>query len=231
MNSDHNKNFLKLVSQVSLVYVPKFRIATFGDTEMDYFFLSQHVDDSSKTSLRRGKIVVFRPKLIIPDGNILSQFEGFDDDKKKQFEEFFSAQLDDNLKILEYGFRHKMTSVETKELNLDMCAKDIKDKIVDADLDRSVILTGPDSMWQVALMKFIISATQLSVESNMNDFEEHGFFSSGTQILEQNRCIIESLFSRVTHDPSLISVLAKRLKDFGLFSEYQDRFFKLLSKR
>ena len=44
---------------------------------------------------------------------------------------------------------------------------------------------------------------------------------------------VEAAFLAASKNPSLIGGLAKRLQDYGLFEEYEDRFFSLVksSKR
>ena len=77
-------------------------------------------------------------------------------------------------------------------------------------------------------MKFIVEETLLSFQSNVQELSERGYFENSGRIENNRTREIKNLFKKATKDKSLISILGKKLKDYGLFEQYQDDFFQLI---
>ncbi len=65
----------KAVSQTDVVRWRKTHLATFDRTVLKYAFLGESLVNTGDTVQRRGRIVVHRPLLLLPEN--IPQFEGF----------------------------------------------------------------------------------------------------------------------------------------------------------
>ena len=89
----------------------------------------------------------------------------------------------------------------------------------------AAILLCPDVGWQVALMKCLLDESRKAFGGHVREFEEKGMFRNSE---ERRRDEIEGLLRRASADRSLVGLLGSKLKEYGLFAEYEDRFFALL---
>jgi hypothetical protein len=95
----------------------------------------------------------------------------------------------------------------------------------------SAIIKGVEEMWDVSLLKFTYELTRRSVYDNVAEFEKGGLLNiDDAGIPKDARMYIEELFEKARDNISYAPKLASELKHWGLFAEYQDRFFSLFKK-
>jgi hypothetical protein len=78
-------------------------------------------------------------------------------------------------------------------------------------------------------MKFIVEETLSSFSVNMQELNERGFFDGEARTLKRRHQEIHNLLQKAAQDKSVIPVLASKLKEFGMFDQYQDAFFKVVN--
>ena len=76
-------------------------------------------------------------------------------------------------------------------------------------------------------MKFILEEASKSFQSNVRELDERGLFDPPQAGLYQRRGEIEKLFQEARQNHSLRQVLGRKLKEYHLFEDYQDRFLSL----
>ena len=64
----------------------------------------------------------------------------------------------------------------------------------------------------------------------LKELDERGFFNPEKRQDERERFEIEKLFQEAQSDRSRLTSLAERLKQTGLFADYEDRFFTLVGR-
>ena len=90
------------------------------------------------------------------------------------------------------------------------------------------IIKGEDELWDVSLLKFIYEMTARSVRTNLQQMGARGLLNiDAGGIPADARVKIEELFGRVASGESEPRDLKEELDRWGLFEEYQDRFFAL----
>jgi hypothetical protein len=213
-----------LLRQTEILQMPKHVLATFAVTDIQYHFVGSL--DTHQARLRQGTIKAEKPAIIMPGagGGVL---EGFDEYAQELLEQLGRLAGTD-LRMLGYRFRniHGSTTLENST------SEEIIVRLKDAaqSSPRTAILKGPDSAWQVGLLKLIIEHTRHSFSSNVKEFEEHGFFPGPGGLPDKVRWHIESLFRRAETQAPLLAELAGYLKEHGLFAEYEERFFSLVKR-
>ena len=96
----------------------------------------------------------------------------------------------------------------------------------------SAIIRGVEELWDVSLLMFIYELTTKSAHTNIAEFSRRGFFDVDACGVPQGaREYIEELFEQVRRDLSRAAELVAELNRWGIFPEYQDRFFALFRKK
>ncbi len=223
---DLSRYFKDAIIQTRIVLSPRQRIATFGDTKLRYFFLSEIEGYKDRSRLRQGIVTAERPRIITMEV-AQERFAGFDGDARK-FGEWLSQQYGESFRALEYHFKNEEHSPNVKHQPAKVLSEQILNRLTDSERNQSLIALGPDKAWQISLMKFIIDECGASFHGNVKDLEQHGFFDTPEEMQRKKKQMIEGLFRKCRADRSYLPVLGRKLQESGLFDEYQDEFFKLV---
>lgn len=230
MESDERIRNAVLNTQV--IRPPKQALSTFGTTNVYYYLVAEattnELDKSEETVIREGRVIAERPRIVTP--SYLSRVQGFSAEARKYFE-MLMTQYDPNSPGLYYAYRN-----EPKELNV------VSDKMaaVIARLNEQIdqkgdplasIIKGEDMLWDVSIFKFIYELTERSVGENVRQLNQRGLLRMDSSGLPSDaRIRIEGLFDLVSKGELEPSDLKSELDRWGVFEEYQDRFFALFQR-
>ena len=230
INDDRIKH---AVTNTEILRLPKQSLATFGTTNVHYYLVtepsySEFVRQVTETVIREGKVIAERPRIVTP--YYLSKLEGFSPDARTYFDMLLRAHGPDTPGLF-YTYKN-----EPKELTI---VSDSLPSVVDklnAEIDKrgdplTSIIKGADEFWDVSLLKFIYEMTRSSLPNNLTQMGTRGLLdvdSSG--VPGDARIRIEELFSLVSKGELEPGELKKELDRWGLFEEYEDRFFTLFKK-
>jgi hypothetical protein len=216
-----------------VVRAPKQNLATFGATNVYYYLVAEaafnDIAKSSETVIREGRVIAERPRIVTP--YYLSRVQGFSPEAKKYFEMLLHS-LDSNSPGLFYAYRN-----EPKELNIvseelpHVIAK-LNNQIDQKGDPLTSIIKGEDLLWDVSILKFIYEITQRSVGENVRQLNQRGLLNLDTAgVPADARMHIEGLFDLVTKGELEPSELKTEMDRWGVFEEYQDRFFNLFQRK
>jgi hypothetical protein len=222
------QEFLDIVRRTEVLRPPRHRIATFGETEIRYYLLSPLPGDPARCRLRVGALTVRRPKILTREA-LADRFEGFGEEARA-FERWLLQSDRDAWRALEYQFQNRLETEQFHTRDARELADDLKRDIELESLPRVVLLLSPDETWQFALMKFILDETARSFRSNVGELEDRGLFDPAESAAARRKQEVESLFRAAASDAGALQVLGQRLREYGLFEEYQDRFFSLVPR-
>jgi hypothetical protein len=212
---------MKMLQKTRLIKGPSRRLAAFGDTRIRYHLVSPVEDMEDRSRLREGTVVSERPQILTPD-HLRERFQGFDEDARR-FGDWLLSSYGDQIRALEYRFRNDMTGSRVLHEKPDVLGERIRADLADAS-DAAVLLC-PDAAWQIAVMKLLLDESRQAFSGHVRELEAKGMFKGPD---EKKRDEIEALFRRAASDRSLVGLLGSKLKEYGLFGEYEDRFFALL---
>ena len=221
------------VRHTEILRAPKQSLYTFGMTNIYYYLLTQPVyseltKETSETVIREGRVIAQKPRIVTP--YYLAHLEGFSTEARRYFESLMN-QYGKNIAGLFYTYKN-----EPKELNI---VSDNLLSVVDrlnAEIDKrgenlAAIIKGEDQFWDVSLLKFIFELTRRSAQDNMTQLGNRGLFNMDSRgIPADARIGIEELFRKVSRGESEPRELKDELDRWGLFDEYEDRFFTLFGK-
>ncbi|MDX6768639.1 MAG: hypothetical protein SF051_03845 [Elusimicrobiota bacterium] len=218
---------VRLLAATEVLRAPARRLATFGATRIDYHLISPVEDMPDRTRVREGVVVSAKPAILTPE-SLRERFEGFGDEGA-ELARWASTAYRDLLRALEYNFRnqgqaarvlHDSPLLVAERLTADLDARGVTDKAV---------IRCPDAGWSLALMKFTLDEAARSFPGHVADLERRGRFAPDGGEGERRRREVEALFAAAAGDPVRREALGRKLKDYGLFAEYEDRFLGLFS--
>lgn len=213
------------IEHTEVVRPPKQSLATFGTTNIYYYLITELIQGVNV--VREGRVIAERPRIVTP--YYLANLEGFSEHAKK-FIEMMTREYPHEPGIF---YRYKN---EPGEMNIvSEPAQQVINKInarIDSQHDPlGTIIKGVEEMWDVSLIKFTYELTRWSLRTNITELERSGLLNIDAAGVPQDaRHLIEELFEKTRKDPSRAPELAAELNRWGLFHEYQDRFFNLFKK-
>ena len=222
------------VKHTEILRPPKQSLATFGNTNVYYYLVtepaySELIENATETVIREGRVIAEKPRIVTP--YYLSRVEGFSTDAKKYFEVLLRTQGPSTPGLF-YTYKN-----EPKELNIvSGNLLSVVNKL-NAEIDRrgdplTSIIKGQDELWDVSLIKFIYELTRSSVQNNLSQMEAKGLLDiDASGVPADARLRIEELFRRVSRGEKEPRELKAELDHWGLFDEYEDRFFTLFRNK
>lgn len=219
----------KLLGATRLLRPPRKLLSTFGATRIRYHLVSPVDDMPHKTRLREGEVVSERPQILTPE-LLRDRFEGFGDDAR-EFADWIGQRYQDLLRALEYRFKNLDLTTRVLSEDLRTIASRIEADLDARELPQEAVIECPDAGWSLALMDLTLRQAAKSFPVNVGDLERRGMFDPGAARDSRRRREIESLFERAASEPEARPALSRKLKEYGLFSEYEDRFLALFAHR
>jgi hypothetical protein len=221
------------VRRTEILRLPKRSLATFGATNIHYYLVtepaySELVESSSETVIREGKVIAERPRIVTP--YYLSRLEGFSPDAKRYLDMLIKTH-GASVPGLLYSYKNEPKELSIVSDNL----LSVIDKL-NQDIDKSgnpltSIIRGMDELWDVSLLKFIYELTRSSLPDNLLQLGSRGLLNMDSRgIPADARTRIEELFSMAYKGEIEPRQLKDELDRWGVFEEYEDRFFAIFKK-
>ncbi len=229
----NDERIKEAVSHTEILRPPKRSLATFGTTNIYYYLVtepaySELVKGGNETVIREGRVVAERPRIVTP--HYLSNIEGFSSDARKYFDILIKTH-GANAPGLFYSYKN-----EPEELTIvSNTLLEVVDKL-NLDIDKSgnpltSIIKGLDELWDVSLLKFIYELTRSSLPDNLLQLGSKGLLDIDSGgVPADARVRIEELFKLAHKGEIEPRELKDELDRWGLFDEYEDRFFTIFKR-
>jgi hypothetical protein len=214
-----------VLEHTELIRAPQQELATFGSSVVNYYVVTELA--GNVTVIRDGKVIAERPKIVTPA--YLINVEGFTEQARRYIAMMAREHPDEPGVFYRYKNEPKEMNVVSEPLR--GVINKLTTKIEEERNPLSTIIKGVEDLWDVSLLIFIYEITRRSIHSNVAEFYSRGLLdvdSSGVPKGARNH--IEELFEQVSHDLSRAPELVVELGRWGLFAEYQDRFFALFKR-
>ena len=213
---------------------PRQTLSSFGITNIYYYLVTEPayaelVAETDETVIREGRVVAERPRIVTP--YYLSRLEGFSPDARRYFNTLLQTHGADTPGIF-YTYKNEPGNLSIVSDKLEAVVARLN-----ADIDKrgdplTSIIKAQDELWDVSLLRFIYEVTRNSLKTNISQMGERKLLdvdSSGLPL--EARLRIEDLFRMAAKGGLEPSVLERELNHWGVFEEYQDRFFALFRGR
>jgi len=210
------------VEHTELIRPPEQRLATFGTTTIYYYLITEVAEGIN--AVREGNVFAERPRIVTPA--YLVNVEGFSEQAREYIQMMAREQPHEPGVFYRYKNEPNEMNVVSGPVN-EVIGK------LSARIDKqrnplSAIVKGVEELWDVSLITFMYHLTTSSLSANIADLHRMGRLEIDAYgVPEDARNHIEELFRQVGHNISRASELVVELNRWGLFQEYQDRFFAL----
>jgi hypothetical protein len=228
MSTDKTFDFWYAVNNTEVKLLPRQHLETFGNTTLNYHLISELMDAPNRIRVREGRLQAHRPQIITPQAYSHTALDGFGEEARKYIE--WLKEHEQEVRILKYGYNLKQEAFNEYILTEPLDA--VVDKVINAveassDTHSAVVL-GVDDPWDVCIVRLFWEVIQESAPTNVRQMQEKHMFDQDHGVPHGVRTEIEEAFNAAAKDPSLIKPLGQRLQLYGLFKQYEDRFFALV---
>lgn len=208
--------------------MPARHLETFGATILNYHLVSELMDNVNQVRVREGRMQALRPSIVTPEMYSQTLLEGFGEEAQKYVD--WLKQHESEIRILQYGYRLKQESFSETVVtdNLKAVVERVQQQAVARNDPLDAIVVGVDDPWDVCLVKLFWEVIQKSARVNFEQIDRRGLFERVHGIPRAIREEIETAFLDASRNPNQIKALGARLQQYGVFEEYQDRFFSLV---
>jgi hypothetical protein len=214
------------VEHTELVLSPQQKLSTFGNSIIDYYVVTELVGNISV--VRDGKVIAERPKIVTPA--YLVNVEGFSEQARRYIA--MMAQERPYESGIFYRYKNEPKGMSVVSEPIQQVIHKLSSQVEKECNPLSAIIRGVEELWDVSLLMFIYELTTRSVRTNVAEFSRRGLLEVDASGVPQGaRSYIEELFEQVSRNLSRASELVVELNRWGLFSEYEDRFFSLFRKK
>jgi len=213
------------LENTELVRGPQQNLSTFGSSVVDYYVVTELVGNISV--VRDGKVIAERPKIVTPA--YLVNIEGFSEQARKYIA--MMARERPHESGIFYRYKNEPKGMNVVSEPIKQVISKLSSQIEEEHNPLSTIIRGVEEVWDVSLLMFIYELTTKSVRTNMAEFNRRGFLDMDADgVPEGARDYIEELFEQASRNLSRAPELVGELNRWGLFPEYQDRFFALFRR-
>lgn len=210
---------------------PRQHLATFGVTNIYYYIVtepiySELVRDVSETVIREGRVIAERPKIVTP--YYLTHLEGFSYDARQYFDMLLRMHGPDTPGLF-YTYKNEPKGLNIVSDNWPLVVERLNKEIDEKGDPLASIIKGQDDLWDVSLLKFIYEITSRSVPNNIAQLGSRGLLGmshGGVPVGARQK--IEEMFQQVASGEIKAYDLERELNHWGVFEEYQDRFFAVV---
>ena len=214
------------LENTELVRAPQQTLATFGSSVIDYYVVTELIGNISV--VRDGKVIAERPKIVTPA--YLVNVEGFSQQAKRYIA--MMARERPYESGIFYRYKNEPKGMNVVSEPIKQVISKLSSQIEEEHNPLGTIIRGVEELWDVSLLMFIYELTTKSVRTNIAEFDRRGFLDIDTGGVPQGaRDYIEELFEQATRNLSRAPGLVIELNRWGLFPEYQDRFFALFRRK
>jgi hypothetical protein len=230
---DNHFDFWYAVNNTEVVLMPKRHLETFGTTTLNYHLVSELMDATTQIRVREGRMQASQPRIITPEAYAQTFLEGFGEEAEKYIE--WLSEHEKELRILQYGYSLKQEAYSEHVVTGDVqTVVDRVEREVKAKEDPlGAVVRGVDDPWDVCLVKLFWEVIRSSAQTNVREMQSRHLFDTAEDKRARARAEIENLFLQASRNAALVPALGNKLQEYGMFSEFEDRFFSLLksSKR
>lgn len=222
-----NEEILRRAIEESIVIrLPRQTLMTFGESNIYYYIVTELA--GKLNAVREGRVIAERPRIVTP--SYLIHLEGFSVESKR----FMEMMARDHPQEQGVFYRYKN---EFKEMNvvsspLDELLGNLCGMVEKGQDPLSTVIKGVEKAWDVSLLKFTFEMTTRSFQRNLMEFQRAGLLDMDERGIPRDAKLwIEERFEEARESPSKAQELLLELRRWGLFEEYQDRFFRLFRRK
>lgn len=151
-------------------------LLTFETTKLPYIFLSESSVNIGDSVVRKGKVFVEKPSIVLPEN--IPQFEGFEFDEEMDLNEdtVINFLLVRGIRFPSYRYNNRTYSLDIYEGRLSRAMEYFSAQLEKKEDVHTGLIVGPEDCWQFSVLIFIGTMVVKSADKDMKklleDFEK-----------------------------------------------------------
>jgi len=228
MDTNDHFDFWYAVNNTEIIRLPDRHLETFGATTLHYHLISELMDVSNQVRVREGQLQAHQPQIVTPEAYAETFLEGFGEEAARYIE--WLKEHEQDVRILQYGYRLRQQAYSEHVISGEVrgVVDRVKEQVETRNDPLSAIVVGVDDPWDVCLVKLFWEVIRRSARTNIREMQSRHLFDTAEDRRQRLRTEIEKLFLEASRNPELVEHLGKKLQEYDMFSEYEDRFFALI---
>ncbi len=165
MNLEESWN--KALAQTEIIRFRISYLSTFEATAIPYIFLAESTVNIGDTLVRRGKIIVQKPAIILPED--MPQFDGFDFEKDYQVNADMVRMflLVRGISFPSLKYEHEISKLDIHEAPLEKAKVYFKEELERVEDVETGLIAGPEDTWQFSLLIYVGLLISKSLPSDL----------------------------------------------------------------
>jgi hypothetical protein len=152
---DLEEKWNRALNQTEIVRSRISYLSTFETTAIPYIFLAESTVNLGDTIVRKGKVLVYRPAIILPED--MPQFEGF------EFEKDYEVNADmvrmfllvRGISFPSLKYEHEVSKLDIYEGQLEKAKAYFKQELERTEDVETGLIIGPEDTWQFSLLIYV----------------------------------------------------------------------------
>ena len=152
---------------------PSHRLATFGNTLVNYHLVSELDDHPGKVRIREGRLEAHQPLVITPHFQE-TEFEGLGDEAREYFN--FLKENEEHLRILRYGYHLKSDNFSEQIVTdrISVVTERVKTAVLESGDKFAAVIQCVDEPWDVALVELWLREVSRSAGDKISEWQKSG---------------------------------------------------------
>ncbi|MFH1798577.1 MAG: hypothetical protein ABH844_04470 [Candidatus Omnitrophota bacterium] len=147
-------------------------LSTFNHTEVPYVFLAESSINKGNTVIRKGKIYVEKPLILLPDD--LPQFSGFELESDLNVEQgtmqmFFLMR---GIRFPSLKYNNTTESLDLDEDSLSEAVKKYKSRLEKQENVNTALILGPEDCWQFSMILYMAALVSRCVKTDIMNLRD-----------------------------------------------------------
>ena len=223
---------MEAIASTRVVRPPQQGLATFGSTSVRYYLvtdpsyrsLDAPQDGHEESVVREGVVRAERPRVVTP--YYLLRHEGFGDNAGRYLQRL-AEEIGPDHPGLMYHYKNEGAETAVVSGTVEEVTRRIVERLDKEHKPLEAVITGSDDLWDLSLMKFIYEFTTRSAQANVSEMRANGLLRTEGGVPMDARLGIERMLEEARRGQRDPRDVHREIERWGLFDEYQDRFFAL----
>ena len=229
---EQDMRLMEAIASTRVVRPPQQGLATFGSTSVRYHLVTEPSyrdlnvpqEGHEESVVREGVVRAERPRVVTP--YYLLRHEGFGDNADRYLQRLAEEVGPDHPGLM-YHYKNEGAETVVVSGSVDEVTRKIVDRLDKERKPLEAVITGSDDLWDLSLMKFIYELTAQSAQANVSEMRAKGLLRTESGVPMDARLRIERMLEEARRGQREPRDVHREIERWGLFEEYQDRFFTL----
>ena len=164
---DLEEKWSKALAKTEIIRAKISYLSTFESTGLPYIFLAESALNMGDTVTRKGKILVHKTEIILPEHT--PQFEGFDFQKDYQVNADMVRMLllVRGISFPSLKYEHEISKIDVYEGALEKAIGYFKQRLERTEDVQTGLIVGPEDCWQLSLLIYVCILINKSAPSDI----------------------------------------------------------------